>query len=306
MMRTPVLLVLVWATSAWAPQQAPPAIQNARIEARSGAAFARDVAALVTGASEPVWIGWRVPALDGTSNSCCISSYDDGFGTRIIDRGCQIEPAVTPPGGVAAPRPAYQAPAGPVKLEAGTGLVVLVRAIAKHVERVRTLSDDCPMDAGGRAVFWFDAVAGDASVKYLRTLMDQPDGTTDMRRRLGDSALSAIGRHRDGAAEDLLISLAHAPNEAHIRGLAVSSLGQRADKRALSELTAAIANDPDADVRRLAVVGIAKMPKDDAVPALIQLARLSRDLAVRKEAMTWLGQSKDPRALAYFEEIVKK
>ena len=37
---------------------------------------------------------------------------------------------------------------------------------------------------------------------------------------------------------------------------------------------------------------------------MIQAARANQNPAVRKQAMFWLGQSKDPRALAFFEEIL--
>jgi hypothetical protein len=39
---------------------------------------------------------------------------------------------------------------------------------------------------------------------------------------------------------------------------------------------------------------------------LIQVARNNRNPVVRKEAMFWLGQSNDTRALAFFEEILAK
>ena len=38
------------------------------------------------------------------------------------------------------------------------------------------------------------------------------------------------------------------------------------------------------------------MPKDEGVPKLIAVARTNRNREVRKQAMLWLGQSKDPRA----------
>ncbi len=38
---------------------------------------------------------------------------------------------------------------------------------------------------------------------------------------------------------------------------------------------------------------------------LIQVAKSNRNAAVRKQAIFWLGQSNDERALAFFEEILK-
>jgi hypothetical protein len=39
---------------------------------------------------------------------------------------------------------------------------------------------------------------------------------------------------------------------------------------------------------------------------LIQLAKNSRNQEVRKQAMSSLGQSNDERAIAFFEEVLKR
>ena len=41
------------------------------------------------------------------------------------------------------------------------------------------------------------------------------------------------------------------------------------------------------------------------MPLLLQVARTHSNPAVRKQAIFWLGQSKDPRALTFFAEILK-
>ena len=46
-------------------------------------------------------------------------------------------------------------------------------------------------------------------------------------------------------------------------------------------------------------------PRDEATPLLIKLARSHAHPVVRKQAMFWLGQSKDPRALSFFEEVLR-
>ena len=40
------------------------------------------------------------------------------------------------------------------------------------------------------------------------------------------------------------------------------------------------------------------------VPKLIEVAQTNHNREVRKQAMFWLGQSHDPRALAFFEKIL--
>ena len=51
---------------------------------------------------------------------------------------------------------------------------------------------------------------------------------------------------------------------------------------------------------------LSQMPKEDGVPKLIQVAQTNRNPEVRKQAMFWLGQSNDPRALEFFEKVLAK
>ena len=48
------------------------------------------------------------------------------------------------------------------------------------------------------------------------------------------------------------------------------------------------------------------MPDGEGVPVLIQMAKTQRDPEMRKQAMTSLEHTRDPRALAFFEEVIKK
>jgi len=68
----------------------------------------------------------------------------------------------------------------------------------------------------------------------------------------------------------------------------------------------AIENDPETEVKVRAVFALSQLPKDESVPLLIGLARANKNPQVRKQAMFWLGQSKDPRALAFFEDVLLK
>ena len=51
---------------------------------------------------------------------------------------------------------------------------------------------------------------------------------------------------------------------------------------------------------------LSQLPKDEGVPKLIAVARTHRDPEVRKQAMFWLGQSGDERAVQFFEDVLKK
>jgi hypothetical protein len=72
----------------------------------------------------------------------------------------------------------------------------------------------------------------------------------------------------------------------------------------LAELTGEAALDRE--VRRQAVFALSQRRSGEGVTALIQIARTNRDPEIRKNALFWLGQSHDPRALALFEEILTR
>ena len=61
----------------------------------------------------------------------------------------------------------------------------------------------------------------------------------------------------------------------------------------------------DSEIRKHAVFALSQRRSDEAVPALIRIARTSRDPELKRTALFWLGQSEDPRALDLFEEILR-
>ncbi|HEX5580176.1 MAG TPA: HEAT repeat domain-containing protein [Gemmatimonadaceae bacterium] len=92
-----------------------------------------------------------------------------------------------------------------------------------------------------------------------------------------------------------------------VRQQAVFWVGQAAGEEASRGLTALVdERDADLKIREHAVFALSQRAADESVPALIRIARTSPSPRLRKRAIFWLGQSKDPRALAYFEEVLGK
>ncbi len=60
----------------------------------------------------------------------------------------------------------------------------------------------------------------------------------------------------------------------------------------------------DDDVKASAILALAQLPPDEAVPALIGIARTHRTAGLRRDAIFWLGESVDPRAVSLFEEVL--
>ena len=270
-------------TASTALAQQPPNIVNARLVARAAQPdVARAIAAIVKAQVEPAWIGYAVAALNTGS-----FGHNDGWSERCRLEQQRVDPATN--------RPVQ----GPIRLEPAPTVMVLVRVQAGDIMRVRSLSGDCQVDAGGLQLFWLGDVNGAQSVEFLKTLV----GNVDSRDK-SEAALSAIALHRDAAAAAAILDLAKTGTP-RVRQRALVWIARRAESQAAGIITQAIDNDPDVEVKRQAVFALSQLPRDEATPLLIKLARSHTHPVVRKQAMHWLGQSKDPRALSFFEEVLR-
>ncbi len=243
-----------------------PAVTNGQVVERALAGgLAQTVVQVASRESGVTWVGYAVPIAAGDHHMC---DWKDG--------------------------------GAPVRLEPSDTLVVLVRLEAGRVERIRALSENCRIDAGDRTVHWLASVRPAESVAWLGAQATAAAAT----RRLADGALSALALHAEPAALDWLLGAARTASAAHLRGRALFWLSQRAGQRAIGAIAEAIERDPDTEVKRKAVFALSQLPADDGVPRLIRIARAHSNAAVRKQAFFWLGQSKDPRALAFFVEVL--
>jgi hypothetical protein len=276
---------------AFAIAQTPNVINGRVIPQAAASGLAAAVRTVGDTQTEPVWIGYTAPAKPGDHSMCCGENgywsscgLEPRSGTTIVDG--------SRPGGT-----------GTAKLEGDQTVVVLLRVEEKNVQKIRMFSPDCQLDAGGRSIYWLDAVKGPESIAFLSTFVSDEGKRND---RLSTSALAAIAMHGDPSAVPALIKFARQDPSKKVRGDALFWLAQRAGDKAAGEITAAIEQDPDTDVKRRAVFALSQLPRDEGVPLLIQQARTNKNPVVRKQAMFWLGQSNDPRALAFFEEILGK
>ena len=91
------------------------------------------------------------------------------------------------------------------------------------------------------------------------------------------------------------------------RKQAVFWLGQAAGDAASAGLDSLSQDSSvDREVQKQVVFALSQRPRDEGIPVLIRVARTHRDPEVRKQAVFWLGQSNDPRAIALFEELLTK
>ena len=180
-------------------------------------------------------------------------------------------------------------------------LFILYRAENAQVGKIQMANGNAVLDAGGLPLIWIDGVKSGESVRLLAGFLD------DSRSGLRDAALVAIALHDDPESVTALVRAAHENASGHVRGQALFWLAQKASHKIAGEaIENAIENDPETEVKRQAVFALSQMPAEEGVPRLIGVARTNRNREVRKQAVFWLGQSRDPRALQFFEEVLSR
>jgi HEAT repeat protein len=160
---------------------------------------------------------------------------------------------------------------------------------------------DQPEQLRKHASFWLGAARGKAGFPMLQK-MARSDPSSEVRSRVA----FALSVSHEPEALNEMIHLAKEDESSHVRGQALFWLAQKAGQKAMGAITGAIENDPDTDVKKKAVFALSQMPKDEGVPKLIEVAKTNRNREVRKQAMFWLGQSNDPRALEFFEQVLSR
>jgi HEAT repeat protein len=161
-------------------------------------------------------------------------------------------------------------------------------------------SASSPLWLREKAGFWLGAGRGHDGVLALEKLAGDSD--PEFRKKLAFD----FSVNRDPAAVDDLIRMAKSDSDTHVREQAIFWVGQKAGKKAVELLKDMVVNDPEVEVKKKAVFAMSQLPSDEAVPELIHVAQTNADPAVRKDAIFWLGQTHDPRALAYFEQILSR
>src|ERR1700675_696466 len=146
------------AESAHAQGEAPQVV-NTRLEVRgAGPNLAVAMKEIVDSADSPMWIGYGVDALPGEHGECCGNYREGNNGKSNVVWHLENEH--------------WNGSGGPhqesaVKLEGGGALRILFRADKRHIERIRIMSDQCQLDAGGLRLIWLKEVKAEQSVAFL-------------------------------------------------------------------------------------------------------------------------------------------
>jgi HEAT repeat protein len=149
--------------------------------------------------------------------------------------------------------------------------------------------------------FWLGEARGTEGLRALERM-----ARNDPSAKVREQVTFALSVSPEPGAVNDMIRMAHEDQSSQVRGQALFWLAQKAGQKAVGAIDSAIEDDPDTEVKKKAVFALSQLPRDEGVPKLIQVAQSNKNPEVRKQAMFWLGQSDDPRALKFFEQVLSQ
>jgi HEAT repeat protein len=278
-----------------------PRVEHARVEQRAvNGSLAADVKTWAEQSVDPRWIGYAVPEIASDREVCC-NSRGDSWGNH--DCGvCRLEGSdhglnMTTRGEKGANGDA----GGTVKLEGPRNLVILLRAEGKRTMRIRVLSEDCAVDAGGLPVAWITDVKPAQSVALLREFVRSEDFEERGRGRdanqVSQGALTAIALHADESADRAMESFVHPDQREELRRLAAFWLGESRGAAGFATLQKMAKGDPSADVRAHVAFALSVSREPSALDEMIRMAKDDENSHVREQALFWLAQKAGNKAV---------
>ncbi|HEU5184421.1 MAG TPA: HEAT repeat domain-containing protein [Gemmatimonadaceae bacterium] len=139
-----------------------------------------------------------------------------------------------------------------------------------------TIAERGAAGASKRAIF--PAVLADSAIVWPTLFAIARDAQTRSRATRRD-ALFWLSRFASGA-------IAGRPNDPFVD-----------DDEAPSE---------DDELKTHAVFVLSQLPREEGIPQLLGIARSNPNRRVRSQALFWLGQSGDPRAIELFESVLRR
>jgi hypothetical protein len=280
-------LIFVASPGALAGQSAgTPQTSNAQIEQRSATKpLAEEINAWAASASKPEWLGYAVPAIGGEHNMCCNNGNwngETGCGTCWLeDRHANDTTLSTP---------------NKINLESPRTLVVLYRAESGKIGKIRGVSQNCALDAGGLKFVWLTGVKPTESVAFLSTFVANSDLEGRGQENLAQGALTAIALHAGPEADRALESFVAPQQRESLRRQTAFWLGAARGASGFEALERMAKSDPSPNVRAQVAFAFSVSKEPAAVDEMIRMAHDDENAHVRGQALFWLAQKAGKKA----------
>ncbi len=268
-----------------AQQNDVPRIENARLGTRAlSGPLATELQNWAARSTQPQWAGYAVPQVPGNREVCCNynASWNQGCGTCRLedsDRGVNVNSSDAS-----------------VKLEAPRELAILFRAENNKITKIRLVSTECTVDAGGLPFVWLTGANPAESVALLAGYVHDENFGRHSDTRPGREALTAIALHADESAERALESFVRPEEREELRKQAAFWLGEARAKAGLAALQKMAKSDPSSDVRAHVTFALSVSREPGALDEMIRMAHDDQSGHVRGQALFWLAQKAGKKA----------
>lgn len=162
------------------------------------------------------------------------------------------------------------------------------------------LNDQQDIQLRRKAVFAIGASKNTSTFELLRSLYASVSNL-DIRRQI----LFSISINPNKHVLDFLIETATSDPDRAVRKQAVFWLGLRAGNRS-ADVSKENVGSNEADLSEQAIFAVSRRPKDEAVALLIKIAKTHPKAAVRNQALFWLGQIDEKKALDFYKDLLSK
>src|SRR5258708_27212579 len=265
-----------------------PQITNAKVEEREvKVGLAQEVDTWTAAADKAQWLGYSVPAVAGDHKMCCGDSGGDWNGGRGCGP-CRLE-------GTRGEN-SYNVKSSDVKLEGPGNIVILLRAEGRKIQKTRSVSENCVLDAGGLQISWLTGVKAADSVKLLERFVDSKELDERGGDRLSRGALMAIARHGDAAADHALAGFVAPDKLEGMRKEAAFWAGEEHGAAGVQLLKRMAKEDPRSDVRAHVTFALSISKENNALDEMIRMAHEDTSGHVRGQALFWLAQKAGKKA----------
>ena len=172
-------------------------------------------------------------------------------------------------------------------------------ARASQMLRDYAMNQNAEFKLRDKAVFWLGQRQGNENTQFLKDLY-----TRERDAKLKDKIIFALSQQ--GGNGSWLMNLATDENETvEMRKKALFWAGQ-SRTTSLAELTALYDRMRSREMKDQLIFVYSQRREKEAVDKLMDIARKESDRELRKKAVFWLGQSKDPRAAEFLMQLINQ
>src|SRR5258706_8218140 len=183
-------------------------------------------------------------------------------------------------------------------IDSGT-FAVLYSVVSGEIERARSYSMECVLDANGAAVTWIDGVDPRKSVALIASILSSPGHHSDY-------VMGTLALHADPSATTELERMLRSTSESdETRRHAAFWLGQTRGRRGYEDVLAIAGSQSSSQrLREKAVFAISQSKEPGAIDELINLAKHDPTPHVRSQALFWLSQKAGKKAAGAVRQSV--